>query len=66
MDKLNQEKQTIEAGLADSHIYDAKNKAKLSELLKQQADNVSLLNQIEEDWMMAQEEIEELQQELED
>ncbi|NQZ05867.1 MAG: ABC transporter ATP-binding protein [Algicola sp.] len=65
MDKLNKEKLTIEEGLADSHIYDAKNKAKLAELLKQQAANVSLLNQIEEDWMMAQEELEEAQQEME-
>jgi ATP-binding cassette subfamily F protein 3 len=62
MDKLTQEKKAIEAELSDSHIYDAKNKTKLAELLKQQAANVSLLNQVEEDWMMAQEELEEIQQ----
>ncbi len=58
MDKLNQEKTRIEALLGDSSIYEAQNKKQLADLLHQQATNTSTLNQIEEDWMMAQEELE--------
>lgn len=61
MDKLSQEKDNIEALLADSTIYEAENKKTLADLLKQQASNISTLNQVEEDWMMAQEELEEAQ-----
>ncbi|MFT4927455.1 MAG: ATP-binding cassette subfamily F protein 3 [Phenylobacterium sp.] len=61
MDKLNQEKDSIEASLADSSMYEAENKKTLAELLKQQATNTATLNQVEEDWMMAQEELEQLQ-----
>jgi ATP-binding cassette subfamily F protein 3 len=63
MDKLNQQKLNIGQQLGDSDIYEAKNKMKLTDLLQQQASNTSQLNEIEEDWMMAQEELEEMTQE---
>ena len=61
MDKLHQEKDKIEALLADTSIYESQNKKNLTDLLQQQADNTATLNQVEEDWMMAQEELEEIQ-----
>jgi ATP-binding cassette subfamily F protein 3 len=66
MDKLNEEKDKVEQALSDSDIYNAENKAKLTELLQKQATNVGLLNDIEEEWMMAQEALEEIMQEAEE
>ena len=65
IDKLEQQQETltkelaaIEAKLADADIYDAKRKAELTELLSKQASASSSLASIEEDWFMAQEELE--------
>lgn len=60
MDKLNQQQQQIEHQLADTGLYEAQNKAQLTELLKQQAQVASELAQVEEDWMMATEALEQM------
>lgn len=60
MDKLGKQKADIEAQMADSSLYEAKNKAKLTELLQQQATVTSELEEIEEQWMMLTEELDEV------
>jgi ATP-binding cassette subfamily F protein 3 len=65
IDKLEQQQQklttelaAIEAKMADPDIYDAKRKTELTELLAKQASASSSLASFEEDWFMAQEELE--------
>ena len=65
MDKLNAEKDKLEAALADSAIYEAQNKAKLTELLKSQAEVGQRLDEVEEQWMTDQETLDQMQQEWE-
>lgn len=54
----------IETQLADPDIYSDERKAELKELLAQQAELSSTLNQAENDWMERQEELEELEASL--
>ena len=61
MDKLNQEKQRLEALLAEPDIYEAGQKEQLKELLQQQADISRTLDETEEQWMQLSEELEEAQ-----
>ena len=65
MDKLNEIKDKVEHALAQADIYEAENKAKLTEQLRIQADTVAKLEEVEEQWMMDQEEFEEIQQQFE-
>ena len=65
MDKLNEIKDKVEHELAQADIYEAENKAKLTEQLRIQADTVAKLEEVEELWMMDQEEFEEIQQQFE-
>jgi ATP-binding cassette subfamily F protein 3 len=57
-EKLTKELAAIEEKMADPDIYDAKRKAELTELLVKQASASSSLASIEEDWFMAQDELE--------
>lgn len=59
MDKLNHEKDGVEALMADSEIYEDANKDQLKELLQKQAKVTQSLEQIEEQWMELSEELEE-------
>ena len=61
MDKLNQEKQRLEALLADPDIYESAQKQQLKELLQQQANISRTLDETEEQWMQISEELEEAQ-----
>lgn len=56
--KLTEQLASIEQQLADADIYSAERKAELTALLAKQASASSSLNSIEEDWFMAQEELE--------
>lgn len=60
MDKLNQEKQTLEMSLAEPGIYEENNKAHLQALLQQQIQLTRSLEQIEEQWMLVSEALEEV------
>ncbi|KMT65074.1 ABC transporter ATP-binding protein [Catenovulum maritimum] len=63
-DTLQQKLDEIEAQLADSDIYASENKAKLTELLKQQAQIKPELEQTEEAWLELEEELEQRQAEF--
>ena len=52
----------IENQLADSELYSAENKEKLTALLAQQVDVKKALDDVETEWMIAQEELEEMLQ----
>lgn len=56
----------IEASLSDSSLYDAENKAKLKEILQQQATLTQQAESTEEEWMEQQEALETLEAELND
>lgn len=56
----------IEASLGDSSLYDAENKAKLKEILQQQATLTQQAESTEEEWMEQQEALETLEAELND
>jgi ATP-binding cassette subfamily F protein 3 len=55
MEKIDVQLKQTEALLADNDLYNAENKDKLTELLKQQADQKSQASQLEEQWLEAQE-----------
>ncbi len=61
IDKLSHERDTIQAKLVDNSLYDEGNKLQLKTLLAQQNTVSQTLAGVEEDWMMASEEIEKLQ-----
>ena len=61
MDTLSKDKEKLEQQLADSELYSEKNKQKLKELLEQQITLRKKLAEAEEQWMMASEELEEVQ-----
>jgi len=61
MDKLNQEKKTLEMSLAEPDIYEENNKQHLQELLQHQVQITRSLEQVEEQWMQVSEELEEAQ-----
>lgn len=60
--QLEQQKQNIEAALSAPDIYEATNKDKLNELLKQQGLVTSELENEEMEWMDASEQLEQLEQ----
>ncbi|WP_372881670.1 ABC transporter ATP-binding protein [Psychromonas sp.] len=66
MDKLSLQLEEIEQQLADSALYEHSQKARLTELLKQQGELKETLEEAEMDWMTAQETIELMQAEFED
>ncbi|MCF2859941.1 ATP-binding cassette domain-containing protein [Pseudoalteromonas sp. SMS1] len=59
LDKLTNALAEVESQLADNTLYEAENKAKLTELLAQQATLTPELNDVEEALLMALEELEE-------
>ncbi|MGL5604273.1 MAG: ABC transporter ATP-binding protein, partial [Plesiomonas sp.] len=64
LEKLTEALNSIETQLGDSALYDARQKAKLSELLADQIKTKSELGDVEMGWMDAQEELEVLTQAL--
>lgn len=65
MDKLSQQVEEIEKQLADPALYEHAQKARLTELLKQQGELKESLEDAEMDWMDAQESIELMEAEFE-
>jgi len=61
IDKISHERDAIQDKLLDNTLYDEGNKLQLKALLAQQATVSQTLAQVEEDWMLASEEIEKLQ-----
>ena len=61
IEKLNSDKSNIHEQLADSSIYDDKNKQQLKELLENQAKIEKQLAELEDQWMEAHEELDELE-----
>ncbi|WP_435236416.1 ABC transporter ATP-binding protein [Psychromonas sp. PT13] len=64
MDKLTEQLEKIEEQLADTALYEHSEKARLTEMLKQQAEIKESLEEAEMNWMDAQETIETLQNEF--
>ena len=62
MNKFSSELTSIENQLADAELYNAENKEKLTALLVQQVDVKKALDDVEMEWMTAQEELEEMLQ----
>ena len=62
MNKFSSELANIENQLADTELYNAENKEKLTALLAQQVDVKKALDDVEMEWMTAQEELEEMLQ----
>ncbi len=60
LSKSGEELATIEEALGDAALYEETNKARLAELLKRQGELKRQQDQIEEDWLTAQEELEAL------
>jgi len=58
MDSLSKEKEKIEQQLTDNDLYNDANKLKLKEILEQQTTTVKQLNEAEEQWLLASEELE--------
>jgi len=58
LDKLNKQKAGIDQQLAEPDIYDDTNKARLNELLQQQAKLIPELQGIEEQWLELSEQLE--------
>ncbi len=61
MEQLNQDKQSLEAILAEPDIYEAKQKQRLKELLQQQSILSCTIEEKEEQWMQLSEELEGIQ-----
>lgn len=64
LEKLNAVISDVENQLAESSLYEAANKAKLTELLALQASSKSQLEDVEMDWMAEQETLEAMEQEF--
>ncbi|NOY66386.1 MAG: ATP-binding cassette domain-containing protein [Gammaproteobacteria bacterium] len=62
MDKFNLEKTKLHEQLADSVIYEDENKEKLKMTLACQGDTEQSLQKIEEEWLLLQDELEQLEQ----
>ena len=62
MNKFSSELASIENQLADAELYNAENKEKLTALLAQQVDVKKALDDVETEWMTAQEELDEMLQ----
>ena len=65
MAELHGKLQVVEGLMADADIYSADNKAKLKKALSEQAESKSRLEEIEMQWLDAQEELESMQLALE-
>ncbi|CSA22915.1 ABC transporter ATP-binding protein [Vibrio cholerae] len=61
LDKLNHVVSEMEAQLSDTSLYEAQNKATLTEVLAKQAAAKSELEQVELEWMAEQETLEEME-----
>ena len=61
LDKLNQENAEVQLQLSDNAIYEEQNKQKLKQLLEKQTDISRQLPQIEQQWLEANEALEQLQ-----
>jgi ATP-binding cassette subfamily F protein 3 len=64
MEKVRQELVALEAQLADTQIYQDKNRTALQTLLQQQITLKKLLSEAEEQWLEQQEQLEALEQEI--
>lgn len=64
MDSLNEQLAQAESHLSDPNLYDAENKAQLTQVLATQAQAKSELEQVEGDWMSVQETLEQMEQEF--
>ena len=62
MNKFSSELASIENQLGDAELYSVENKEKLTALLAQQVDVKKALDDVETEWMTAQEELEEMLQ----
>ena len=62
MNKFSSELASIENQLGDAELYSVENKEKLTTLLAQQVDVKKALDDVETEWMTAQEELEEMLQ----
>jgi len=60
MDALNAEKATLDAFVADPASYDTAHKAKLTEAIRRQAQVQSRLDELEAEWLEANEELEQI------
>ncbi len=58
MDSLSKDKEKLDEQLADNALYSEENKQKLKEILEKQTEVVKDLNDAEEQWLMASEELE--------
>ena len=58
MEQLTAENQALQSQLAESSLYEAHNKSRLSELLEQQASVTRELEDVEASWLAASEELE--------
>jgi ATP-binding cassette subfamily F protein 3 len=65
VDKLQTELSEIEEQLSDAELYSAERKAELNKLLSRQADIKTQLEIDEDEWMLAEEELDVLQQAFE-
>ncbi|WP_428772665.1 ABC transporter ATP-binding protein [Vibrio sp.] len=64
MDKLSADLAQAEQLLADNSLYDAENKAKLNQVLADQASSKNALEEVELEWMAQQETLEQMEQEF--
>ncbi|MEZ8196325.1 ABC transporter ATP-binding protein [Vibrio cortegadensis] len=64
MDKLGEQLSEAELQLSDTSLYDAENKAKLTQVLTLQASSKSELEETELEWMSGQEELESMEKEF--
>ncbi|BCE02319.1 ATP-binding cassette domain-containing protein [Marinicellulosiphila megalodicopiae] len=64
VEKLEAKLAEIEEQLGDSELYDDSNKDKLKKLLSEQASSTQQLNEAEENWMLAQETLDEKEEAL--
>ena len=61
IEKINKEKSALQEQLANNSIYEEQNKAKLKQLLEQQTTIDKKLQELEEQWLAASEELEVLE-----
>jgi ATP-binding cassette subfamily F protein 3 len=64
MDKLTALLAQAEEQLSETSLYDGENKAKLNQVLAQQAASKSELEEVEIEWMAQQEQLEQMEQEI--
>ena len=64
LDKLHTLQSELEQQLVDPSLYEAEQKQQLQDLLQKQASTTQEAEQVEEDWMLCQEEYEQLESQL--